>query len=114
MEVALRHHAFSYSEILKSVGKLPPTFVALSSTEKDGETPIAQRKETILNRAFYERSWQLLQKILIQYGVTQCNLMAFEYTYLHWYQQLEHVPMYVPIEDVLSPLYEVEPSIIFG
>ena len=42
------------------------------------------------------------------YGVTQHNLMAFEYTYVHWYQQLEHVPMSLETEQLLAPLYKVE------
>ena len=45
---------------------------------------------------------------LINQGVTIQNLMGLEFTYLHWHQQLEHVPMNVPLEDVLNPLYEVE------
>ena len=40
--------------------------------------------------------------------MTQHNLMAFEFTYLHWYQQLEHVPMSLDTDEVLDPLYEVE------
>ena len=64
---------------------LPPTFVPVASTEKEGETLIGQRKKTIVSKDFYDRSWELLQKILVQYGVTQHNLMAFEYTDLHWY-----------------------------
>ena len=47
-------------------------------------------------------------KILVDYGVTQHNLMAFEYTYVHWYQQLEHVPMSLETEQLLAPLYKVE------
>ena len=50
----------------------------------------------------------ILRNSLIQQGVTIHNLMVFQFTYLHWYQQLEHVPMNLPIEDVLNPLYEVE------
>ena len=72
-------------------GKLPPTFVATASGEKDPLKPIEERRETIINKKFYERSWELLLKILVDYGVTQHNLMAFEFTYLHWYQHLEHV-----------------------
>ena len=36
------------------------------------------------------------------------NLMAFEYTYVHWYRQFENVPMNVAMEAVLQPLYKVE------
>ena len=34
--------------------------------------------------------------------------MAFEYTYIHWFRQLENVPMNVAIEAVLQPLCEIE------
>ena len=62
----------------------------------------------IANRAFHDRTWERLQNILIEFGVTMGNLMAFEYTYVHWYHQLENVPMNVAIEAVLQPLYEIE------
>ena len=40
--------------------------------------------------------------------MTQRNLMAFEFTYLHWFQQLEHVPMSLETEQILAPLYKAE------
>ena len=67
-----------------------------------------RRRSKIANRAFYDRTWELLQKILIDFGVTMGNLMAFEYTYVHWYHQFENVPMNVAMEAVLQPLYKVE------
>ena len=80
----------------------------MASGEKDPHKSIEERRETIINMKFYERSWELLVKILVDYGVTQHNLMAFELTYLHWHQQLEHVPMSLDTEQVLHPLYEAE------
>ena len=88
--------------------QLPPTFVAMASGEKDPLMTIEERKETIVNKTFNTRTWDLLFKILVEYGVTQHNLMAFEFTYLHWYQQLEHVPMSLDTEQVLAPLHKVE------
>ena len=67
-----------------------------------------KRRNRIANRAFYDRTWGLLQKILIDFGVTMGNLMAFEYTYVHWYHQFESVPMNVAMEAVLQPLYKIE------
>ena len=91
---------------MKAVGKLPPTFVARSSTEED--VPIEEIRSKLVNRGFYERTWELLNKILVDLGVTMGNLMSFEYTYLHWYRQFENVPMNVAMEAVLQPLYKVE------
>ena len=92
----------------KGMGKLPSTFVPVSSTAEDEDTPINERKEKLMHRTFHEWTWGILRKFLIQQGVTIHNLRVFEFTYLHWFQQLEHVLMNVPIEDVLNPLYEVE------
>ena len=72
-----------------AVGKLPPTFVPRSSTEGKSDMPIADRRNMVKNRALYDRTWELLQKILIDFGTTMSNLMAFEYTYVHWFHQLE-------------------------
>ena len=62
----------------------------------------------IENRALYERTWELLQKILTDFGTTMGSLMAFEYTYVHWFHQLEDIPISVALEAALQPLYEVE------
>ena len=95
-------------------GKLPPTFVAMASSENDPLLSIEDRKETIVNKTFYEKTWDLLLKILVDYGVTQHNLMAFEFTYLHWYQQLEHVPMSLDTEQVLDSIIQGRASILLN
>ena len=86
--------------------KLPPDFVARSSTEED--VPIEELRSKLANRGFYDRTWELLQKILIVLGVTMGNLMSLEYTYVYWYRQFENLPMNLALEAVLQPLYKVE------
>ena len=68
-------------------------------------TPLNERIEKLMHRTFHEWSWGILRNSLVNQGVTIHNLRVFEFTYLHWFQ---HVPMNVPIEDVLNPLYDVE------
>ena len=46
----------------KGISKLPPTFIPTASGEKDPDTPIAQRKEAIINKKFYDRSWNCFRK----------------------------------------------------
>ena len=58
-------------------------------------------------------TWELLQKILVDFGTTTGNLMAFEYTYVHWFRQLEGIPVNVALEAVLQPLYEIELKILY-
>ena len=58
----------------KAVGKLPPTFKPRSSTEGESDVPIADKRNIVKNRAFYDRTWELLQKILIDFGTTMGNL----------------------------------------
>ena len=48
--------------------------------------------------------------VLTSLGVTADNIPVFEYTYVHWFRNLENVPMSVPLEVLLQPLYEVELS----
>ena len=93
---------------MKGVGKLPSTFVATSSVFDDQETSVEEQKGKLVNREFQEWSWGILRNSLIQQGVTLQNLMVLEFTYMHWYRQLQHIPMNVPLQDVLNPLYEVE------
>ena len=61
-----------------------------------------------MNQPFLERSWELLKKFLISQSLSATNIAALEHTYAHWFAQLEHVPMNVPLEDALGPLYEAE------
>ena len=82
--------------------------VAASSVFDDQETPLEEQKGKLMNREFQEWSWGILRNSLIQQGVTIHNLMVLEFAYLYWYQQLEYIPMNVPLEDVLNPLYDVE------
>ena len=77
----------------KGTGKLPSTFIAAPSTAEEEKIPTDEGKQKLMNRTFHEWSLEILRKSLIQQGVTIHNLMVFEFTYLHWYQQFEHVPM---------------------
>ena len=90
------------------VGKLPPDFKAMSSTEKDGDMPIEERRKKIFNRTFYEKTWEILRGVLSSLGTATENIPVFEYTYLHWFRYMESVPMSVPLEAPLQPLCEVE------
>ena len=90
------------------VGKLPPDFKAMSSTEKYGDMPIEERRKKISNRSFYDRTWAILQGMLSDLGTATDNIPVFEYTHVHWFLQMESVPMSVPIEALLHPLYEAE------
>ena len=91
---------------VKAVEKLPPEFEARPSTAED--IPIDELRNKLKNRGFYDRTWELLQKILIDLGVTMGNLMSLEYTYAYWYRQFENLPMNLAMEAVLQPLYKVE------
>ena len=102
---------------VKGAGKLPSTFVPVPSTAEDEEVSIEARKGKLMNRSFCERTWGILRSSLIQQGVSIHNLMVLEFTYLHWYQQLEHVPKNVPLEEVnlvyLASLEAVEYSQLY-
>ena len=52
--------------------------------------------------------------ILSSLGVAADNLPVFECTYLHWFRYMETVPMSVPLEALLQPLYEVERDSYFA
>ena len=52
-------------EPLRIPGKLPPTFVAIASSEKDPHLSIEERRDTIVNRTYFDRTWELLMKILV-------------------------------------------------
>ena len=69
---------------------------------------IDEKKERVTNRKFLERSWGVVKNSLIQQGVTRHNLAVLEHTYVHWFTELENIPMYVALEDILNPLFEVE------
>ena len=92
----------------KGFGKLPSTFVPTSSVSDDQEVPMEERKKKLMNRDFQEWTWGILRSSLIQQGVTIHNLTVLEFTYLHWYNQLEHIPINVPLQEALNPLFEVE------
>ena len=96
------------SEVIAPVGKLPPDFKAMSSTQRYGDTPIEERREKVFNRTYYERTWGILKDMLSSLGTATENIPVFEYTYLHWFRYMEGVPMSVPLEALLQPLYEVE------
>ena len=100
--------------VITPVGKLPPDFQAISSTEKDGDMPIEERRKKIFNRSFYEKTWGVLQGMLSSLGTATDNIPVFEYTYLHWFRYMESVPMSVPLEALLQPLYEVERDSYFA
>ena len=91
----------------KGAGKLPPNFVPSPSYD-NGDMSIEERRELVVNQPFLDRSWELLRKSLISQSLSATNIAALEHTYAHWFAQLEHVPMNVPLEDVLGPLCEVE------
>ena len=88
-------------------GKLPLSFVPTPSYDEQ-DASIEDRKEKVTNTKFLERTWGVVRNSLINQGVTQHNLAVLEYTYVHWFTELENVPMKVALEDVLTPLYEVE------
>ena len=69
---------------------------------------IEDRKKKIANQAFYEKTWSILKGMLSSLGTSTDNLPAFECTYIHWFRYMEAVPMSVPLEAMLQPLYEVE------
>ena len=94
--------------VIMPVGKLPPEFRAESSATRYGDQSIEDRRKTIFNRTYYERTWGILQGMLTSLGTSSDNLPAFECTYLHWFRYMETVPMSVPLEAMLQPLYEVE------
>ena len=96
------------SVIIAPVGKLPSDFQAMSSTQREGDTPMEERKKKIFNRTYYERTWGILKDMLSSLGTATDNIPVFEHTYLHWFRYMEAVPMSVPLEALLQPLYEAE------
>ena len=64
---------------VKAVEKLPPEFEARPSTAED--IPIDELRSRIKNRGFYDRTWELLQRILIDLGVTMGNLAVLQPLY---------------------------------
>ena len=67
-----------------------------------------EKKEKVVNGPFLEWTWGIHRSSLIQQGVTAHNLAMLEFTYLHWFTELEHIPINVPLEDILTPLCKVE------
>ena len=100
--------------VIMPVGKLPPEFQATSSISRYGDMPIQERRKTIFNRSFYEKTWETLQTTLSSLGIAEDNMPAFECTFLHWFRYMEGVPMNVPLELLLEPLYEVERDAYFA
>ena len=100
--------------VIMPVGKLPPEFQAISSTEKDGDMPIEERRKKIFNRSFYDRTWGILQGMLSSLGTAADNIPVFECTHLHWFRYMESVPMSVPLEALLQTLNEVERDSYFA
>ena len=94
--------------VVMPMGELPSDFHAVSSIARDGDQSIEDRKKKIFNQTYYERTWGVLRSMLSSLGTASDNLPAFECTYIHWFRYMEAVPMNVPLEDILQPLYEVE------
>ena len=51
--------------VIMPVGKLPPEFQAMSSTEKDGDMPLEDRRKKIFNRTYYGKTWDILQGYIV-------------------------------------------------
>ena len=95
-------------------GKLPPEFNPVSSITAHGDTPIEERKKNIFHTTYYENAWRNCQVMLASLGTSEDNIPAFESTFLHWFNCMEKIPMYVALEAVLGKLLEVEKDAYFA
>ena len=97
----------SGKEPRKRSGTTPPGY---EITPSDLDTSIQEKKSLVTEsrQPFLERTRELIKKTLAAQSMSPKNIDLLEHTYVHWFKRLENVPMNIPLEVILTQLYDVE------